>query len=184
MKPQVSYSGNVSLSTVNKKVDVLNADEYRNFITSYYGADSDAAKLLGTGNTDWQDEIYRTAISTDHNVTVSGGIKNMPYRVSVGYTDQNGVLKTSNYQRTTASLNLNPSFLKDHLKFNINGKFMYAHSRYANTDAISAAVRMDPHSLCLAATRSTRTSAVTSHGQTVVPPSVTPTIPISRTPMP
>ena len=144
MKPQVSYSGNVSMSSVSKKVDVLNADEYRNFITSYYGADSDAAKLLGTGNTDWQDEIYRTAISTDHNVTVSGGIKNMPYRVSVGYTDQNGVLKTSNYQRTTANLNLNPSFLQDHLKFNINGKFMYAHSRYANTDAISAAVRMDP----------------------------------------
>ncbi len=144
MKPQVSYSGNVSLSSVSKKVDVLKADEYRSFIKSYYGEDSDAAKMFGTGNTDWQDQIYRTAISTDHNVTVSGGIKNMPYRVSVGYTDQNGVLKTSNYQRTTANVNLNPSFLKDHLKFNINGKFMYAHSRYANTDAIAAAVRMDP----------------------------------------
>ncbi len=144
MKPQVSYSGNVSLSSVSKKVDVLDADDYRKFINSYYGEDSDAAKMMGNASTDWQDQIYRTAISTDHNVTVSGGIKNMPYRVSLGYTDQNGVLKTSNYQRTTASLNLNPSFLKDHLKFNINGKFMYAHSRYANTDAISAAVRMDP----------------------------------------
>ena len=144
MKPQVSYNGNVSLSAVSKKVDVFDGDEYRNFIKSYYGEDSDAAKLLGTANTDWQDEIYRTAISTDHNVTVSGGIKNMPYRVSAGYTDQNGVLKTSNYQRTTASLNLNPTFFQDHLKFNINGKFMYAHSRYANTDAIGSAVRMDP----------------------------------------
>ncbi len=144
MKPQVSYNGNISLSSVAKKVDVLDGDDYRNFIKSYYGEDSDAAKLLGTANTDWQDEIYRTAVSTDHNVTVSGGIKNMPYRVSVGYTDQNGVLKTSNYQRTTASLNLNPTFFQDHLKFNINGKFMYAHSRYANTDAIGSAVRMDP----------------------------------------
>ena len=144
MKPQVSYSGNVSLSSVAKKVDVMDANEYRNFITSYYGEDSDAAKLLGSASTDWQDEIYRTAISTDHNVTISGGVKNMPYRVSLGYTDQNGVLKTSNYQRTTASLNLNPTFFQDHLKFNINGKFMYAHSRYANTDAIAAAVRMDP----------------------------------------
>ena len=166
MKPQVSYSGNVSLSTVAKKVDVLSGTEYANFITSYYGEDSDAAKLLGrtqrvdkdgqlmfdedgkpiwdVHNTDWQDEIYRTAISTDHNITVSGGIKNMPYRFSLGYTDQNGVLKTSNYQRTTANVNLNPTFFQDHLKFNINGKFMYAHSRYANTDAIAAAVRMDP----------------------------------------
>ena len=144
MKPQVSYSGNVSMSTVAKKVDVLNATDYTAFVKKYYGEDSDAAKLLGTASTDWQDQIYRTAISTDHNVTVSGSTKNMPYRVSLGYTDQNGVLKTSNYQRTTASVNLNPSFLKDHLKFNVNGKFMYAHSRYANTDAISAAIRMDP----------------------------------------
>jgi len=144
MKPQVSYSGNVSLSTVTNKVDVMDGNEYRNFITSYYGEDSAAAKLLGDANTDWQDEIYRTAVSTDHNVTISGGLKNMPYRFSLGYTDQNGVLKTSNYQRTTASLNLNPSFFQDHLKFNINGKFMYAKSRYANTDAIGAALCMDP----------------------------------------
>ncbi len=144
MKPQVSYSGNVSLSTLAKKYDVLNGDEYRDFIKTYYGEDSDAAKLLGDANTDWQDEIYRTAWSTDHNVTVSGGLKNMPYRVSLNYTDQNGILKGGNYQRYTGSLNLSPSFLKDHLKFNINGKFMYAKTKYANTDAIGEALRMDP----------------------------------------
>ena len=144
MAPQISYNGNVSMSKVSKKTDVLNADEYRSFIKSYYGADSDAAALLGNADTDWQDQIYRTAVSTDQNVTIQGGIANMPYRASIGYTDQNGIQKTSNYQRTTASLNLNPSLLNDHLKFNINGKFMYAHNRYANGDAISAAVRMDP----------------------------------------
>jgi iron complex outermembrane receptor protein len=68
----------------------------------------------------------------------------MPYRFSVGYTDQNGILKTSNFQRATASVTLNPSLLNDHLKFNINGKFMYAHNRYANGDAIGDATRMDP----------------------------------------
>ena len=68
----------------------------------------------------------------------------MPYRISVGYTDQNGILKTSNFQRTTASVTLNPSLLQDHLTFNINGKFMYAHNRYANGDAIGDATRMDP----------------------------------------
>lgn len=144
MAPKVSYSGNVSMSMLANKFDVLNGDEYRDFVNSYYGADSDAAKLLGTANTDWQDEIYRTAISTDHNVTVTGGVKGMPFRASLGYTDQNGILKTSNYQRYTASLNLSPSFFEDHLKVNANGKFMYAKTRYANNDAVGAALRMDP----------------------------------------
>ena len=143
-KPQVSYSGNVSMSMLAKKYDVLSGDEYRNFIKSYYGEDSAAAALLGDANTDWQDEIYRTAISTDHNVTINGGLKNMPYRVSLGYTDQNGILKGGNYQRYTASVNLSPSFLQDHLKFNVNGKFMYAKTKYANTDAVGEALRMDP----------------------------------------
>lgn len=144
MKPQVSYNGNVSYSVKKKTLEVLNADEYRSFIKSYYGEDSKAAALLGNADTDWQEEIFHAAVSADHNITVQGGIKNMPYRFSLGYTDQNGILKTSNYQRTTASVTLNPSFFDDHLKFNINGKFMYSHTRYANTDAISDAVRMDP----------------------------------------
>ena len=144
MAPKVSYNGNVSYSVKKKTLDVLDGDEYRAFIKSYYGADSEAAALLGNENTNWQDEIFHAAVSSDHNVTVQGGISNMPYRLSVGYTDQNGILKTSNFQRTTASLTLNPSLLQDHLTFNINGKFMYAHNRYANQDAIGDATRMDP----------------------------------------
>ena len=144
MAPQVSYNGNVSYSVKRNKLEVLDAAEYTNFIKNYYGADSDAAALLGNADTDWQEEIFHSAVSADHNVTVQGGLKDMPYRVSLGYTDQNGILKTSNFQRTTASVTLNPSLLNDHLKFNINGKFMYSHNRYANTDAISDATRMDP----------------------------------------
>ena len=143
-KPSVTYNGNVSWSTKTKTLDVLGADEYRQFINSYYGADSDAAALMGNASTDWQEEIYTQAFGVDHNVTVSGGLKNMPYRFSAGFTDQNGILKTSNFQRTTVSATLNPSLLNDHLKFNINGKFMYAHNRYANGDAIGEAVRFDP----------------------------------------
>ena len=144
MKPQVSYNGNVSYSVKNNKLDLLDADEYRHFVKSYFGEGSEAALLLGTANTDWQEEIFHSAVSADHNVTVKGGLKNMPYRVSAGYTDQNGILKTSNFQRATASVTLNPSLLNDHLKFNINGKFMYAHTRYANEAAIGDAMRMDP----------------------------------------
>ncbi|MBQ7495655.1 MAG: TonB-dependent receptor [Bacteroidaceae bacterium] len=143
-KAHVSYSGNVSFSTRQKSMDVLGASEYRDFINSYYGAGSAAAGLLGDADTDWQDQIYQGAVSTDHSVTVSGGLKNMPYRISAGYTNQDGILKGSDFQRTTASVSLNPSFLDDHLTFNINGKFMYAHNDYANTDAINDAVRMDP----------------------------------------
>ena len=144
MAPKVSYNGNMSYSVKRNKLDVLNADEYRAFIKSYYGEDSDAAAMLGNADTDWQEEIFHGAVSSDHNVTIQGGLAKMPYRLSVGYTDQNGILKTSNFQRTTTSVTLNPSLLDDHLKFNINGKFMYSHNRYANEAAIGAATRMDP----------------------------------------
>ncbi len=147
MAPKVSYNGNVSYSVKRKTLDVLNAAEYTKFIKNYYGEGSDAAALLGNADTDWQEEIFHAAVSHDHNITVQGGLKNLPYRISVGYTDQNGILKTSNFQRTTASVTLNPSFLDDHLKFNINGKFMYAHNRYANEAAIGDATRMDPTQL-------------------------------------
>ena len=143
-KAQVSYNGNVSASIIKKYTDVLSGDGLRKAVKDLYGESDARYAMLGTANTDWQKEIYRTAISTDHNVTVAGGLANMPYRVSVGYTNQNGILKTSNYQRGTVSANLNPSFLNDHLKFNINGKFMYAHNRYANTGAIGNAVGFDP----------------------------------------
>ncbi|MCR5680393.1 MAG: TonB-dependent receptor [Prevotella sp.] len=144
MAPKVSYNGNVSYSVKRNKLDVLNAAEYRDFINNYYGPESEAVALLGNADTDWQEEIFHSAVSNDQNITVQGGLKNMPYRFSVGYTDQNGILKTSNFQRTTASLTLNPSLLNDHLKFNVNGKFMYSHNRYANGDAIGDATRMDP----------------------------------------
>ena len=143
-KASVTYNGNVSVSMKGKTLDVLDANEYRNFISSYYGADSDAAALLGNACTDWQDKIYRTALSTDHNITISGGLANMPYRFSVGYTDQDGIVRTSSFRRTTVSTTLNPSFFQDHLKFNINGKFMYSHSHYNEGSAIGEAVRMDP----------------------------------------
>jgi len=142
--PQINYNGNVSVSMKRNSLDLLTGDEMRDFVKNYYGVDSKAYKLLGDANTDWNKEIYRAAVSTDHNLSVSGGTKHLPYRVSLGYTDQNGILKTSNFQRYSGSFNLSPTLLDDHLRFNINGKFMYAKNRYADTDAISAANRMDP----------------------------------------
>lgn len=143
-KPQVSYNGNVSFGVKKKTIDVMDANEFRAFVTEQYGEGSAAVAALGNANTDWQDEIYRMAVGTDHNVTISGGLKNMPYRVSLGYTNQNGILKTSNFERYTASVNLSPTFLDDHLKVNVFAKGMIANNRYADTGAVNAAVWFDP----------------------------------------
>ena len=143
-KPTVSYSGSVTISEKKNTIDVLSADEFRANVERLYGKDSEAYSALGTANTNWQDLIYRTAISHDHNITVSGAAKSLPYRVSVGYTDQQGIIKTSDFKRATASLNLNPSFFKDHLTLNLNAKGMYARTLYTDGSVVSSAVRMDP----------------------------------------
>ena len=158
-KPRISYNGNVSVSMVTDKLDVLNAKEFMKLVQNTYGYSDEeflaSAEYQALGytnaqgehlfaNTDWQDEIYRTAVSTDHNITVSGGLKNMPYRVSLGYTNQQGILKTSSFERYTASVNLSPSLFDEHLKVNFNAKGMYSVTSYANTDAIGAATSMDP----------------------------------------
>lgn len=144
-KPEVSYSGSVSLSMKKKTYDMMNGDQYRAYVKSLFNENDDAVKALGTANTDWQDLIYRTAVSHDHNVTVAGSAgKFLPYRVSVGYTSQQGILKNSDYNRYTASVNLNPSLLNDHLNLNLNAKGMYSKAKKADTGAIGNAVSFDP----------------------------------------
>ena len=144
MAPQISYAGSLTISKNNKTLKVLNGDEFRSYITDLYGTDHDAYRALGTANTDWQDLIYRTAVSHDHNVTLTGALKQLPYRVSLGYTNQQGTLKNSDFERVTASFNLNPSLLDDHLRIDLNAKGMYSRSSYANTGAVGAAISMDP----------------------------------------
>ena len=142
--PKVSYDGNVSFGKLRKKLDVMTGDEYRDYVTNLYGGEANLPYALGTANTDWQDEIYRTAVSHDHNVTISGGLKHMPYRVSLSYTNQNGIVKTSNFERFTASVNLAPAFFDNYLKFNINAKSMVAWNRYADGAVVGSAITMDP----------------------------------------
>ncbi len=143
-RPRVFYDGNVSLSTKVNQIDVMNSNEYRDFVTGAFGAESGAAQLLGSADTDWQKEIFRTSFGTDHNISVTGGLSNMPYRVSIGYTNQSGILKTSNFERYTASFNVSPSLFDNHLTININGKGMIANTRFADTGAIGAAINFDP----------------------------------------
>ena len=119
-KMKVTYDGNVSFGSVLKHLQVFTGDELRAYATSA-GQSHQANSFLMNDNVDWFKKIYRTAVSTDHNISLTGGFKDknvdMPYRASVGYTLNNGAVKGSQMQRVTASLNLNPSFLDNHLIF-------------------------------------------------------------------
>ena len=122
---------------------MLSYDEFVNTIQSK-GTDAQRA-LLGTAHTDWNDEIYQNAFGTDNNLSVAGKItKNLPFRASIGYYNQSGLLRTDNAERYTGSITLNPSFFKDHLKLNINAKGSINKNTFANTSAIWAASTMNP----------------------------------------
>ena len=141
-KPKFSYEGNVSMSNLVNRLETLSGNQIRTY-AEQLGHSASKTQYLGNANTDWQDQIYRTAFSTDHNFSVTGGTKNMPYRASLGYTNNNGTIKTNNMQRVTAAINLNPSFLDKHLVFNLNAKGMYIYNRY-NPSVVGSALAMDP----------------------------------------
>jgi len=144
-KLSISYNGSFSVSTKKKTIKVMGADEYRSFITDRFGENSEETGMLGNANTDWQKQLFRTAFSHDHALTFTGSVGQvLPWRVSVGYMDQQGILKTSDMKRFTTSVNINPSLLNDHLRINLSGKFMWAKSRYADSGTVNNAVYFDP----------------------------------------
>lgn len=142
-KPVYNFSSTNSLSKAAKLVDVMSADQVRSYINEY-GDDAHKA-LLGTANTNWQKEIYRTAYASDNNLSVTGAIaKWLPVRLSAGYLNQSGILKRDNLQRVTTALNLSPKFFDNHLMVNLNLKGTFSKSFFANQGAIGAALQFDP----------------------------------------
>jgi TonB-dependent starch-binding outer membrane protein SusC len=139
-----NYTGSISVSRPIRYVDVFSASEFKSLINTKYASNPAANLLLGSMSTDWQKEIYRDAVSTDHNLNFSGGTGNLPYRFSMGYTNQNGILKSDNLERVTGALNVSPSFLSNHLKVEINAKGMSNNNVFANQGAIGGALSMDP----------------------------------------
>ena len=127
----------------------MNADEFRDFISETFPAgtangDAAAAKL-GEYNTDWYKQIFRVALAHDHNVSVYGNLKDfLPYRFSVGFTGQQGTLRTSDFGKVTADLSLNPSFLQKHLTVNLNAKGVYSYQRWAEGGAVGTATFYNP----------------------------------------
>lgn len=139
---QVTYNGNFSVGEVTDYVEVLSAKQFSDFVMAKGTAAQQA--FLGTSNTDWQKEIYRTALGTDHNVAFSGGVDNINYRASVGYSDLSGILKEDNFQRVTLNTNLIGKFFDNHLKIDFTNKTSSNKNNYSNRDAIGAAVSFDP----------------------------------------
>ena len=146
--PHIDADFTASLSQNAKYVDVLDADGLRDLVGKMYGQGSDIYTGLGSANTNWQKEIFQLAQTYDANIAISGKGGNdkwsLPYRVSVGFLDNNGTLKTSRMRRETIAFNLNPSFLDNHLTVSLNGKGMNMDTRFANTGAITQAVQYDP----------------------------------------
>jgi len=139
---KLDFTSQLSIGNVSKKADVLSANEMRSIVNA--NGNSTLKALLGNANTDWQDQIYQTAISTDNNVSISGAAKNIPYRLSVGNLNQKGVLKTDELKRTTVGLNITPTLFDNHLSINLNYKLSNSESRFANQGAIGAATYFDP----------------------------------------
>jgi iron complex outermembrane receptor protein len=148
-KMQLSYNGNVAVASPMKYVDVMNATQFKTTVgqlatTGVSGIDAAAQAKLGDANTDWQKEVFRNAVSHDHNLSASGAVKNLPYRLSYGYTDQEGILKTTNTKRNSLNVNLSPTLLNGDLKINVSAKGNYTTTNFGEPNAVGDAVAFDP----------------------------------------
>jgi iron complex outermembrane receptor protein len=140
--PRVNINSVNSFTSLTKKIGVLNAAEFRSIVNANGTATQKG--MLGAANTDWQDEVFQNALSTNNNLSISGGLKKVPYRVSVGYQDQNGILRTDNLKRLSVGLMLNPVLFDNHLKIDLSLKGSKENTRFANQAAIGGAISFDP----------------------------------------
>jgi len=148
-KPKFNLDMKTSLSAPISYVNVLNGNEYRDLVTGlnsqgFSGLNDAAVSKLGSANTDWQKQIFRNAISENLNFNSSGSLAKIPYRISYGYTNQNGILKTTYTRRHSFSLNVNPSLLHDNLKVNLSAKQSFAKTNFGDPGAVGSAVSYDP----------------------------------------
>ena len=148
---KVNYAGTFTVKDPYKRVKVMNASDFRETTARQYPLGTtlgDAAQAMinqyPNHATDWQDEIFRTGLATDQNISVAGKVAFLPFRASVGYNTEKGTLRTSQYDRYTASMNLSPKFLDDHLSVDLNVKGTINKTRFAESGAVGAAAFFDP----------------------------------------
>ncbi|OXA70083.1 SusC/RagA family TonB-linked outer membrane protein [Flavobacterium aquidurense] len=141
---KVNFSSQIGINTVANTVDVLSADQFRNLVNTK-GTPAQQA-LMGTANTNWQDEIFHTALTTNNNISVSGSVFNkLPVRLSVGNVDNPGILRNTSFERTTTSISLNPVLFDNHLKIDISGNISFNKNQFQDEAAvIGGAIGFDP----------------------------------------
>ncbi len=142
-RPTVNFAANFHVNTARKTLDMMNADQFRDVVTNVLHNDV-AIGRLGNANTNWQKELLRTSFSHDYDLSVSGTAGVLPYRVSASFTDNQGIMKTSEMQRTTVGINLSPKFFNGKLSVNANVMGTYIDARDADTGTLGAAISMDP----------------------------------------
>lgn len=147
--PQVTYSGSFSVQRISGKVPVMSAQQLKSFYAETFPKGTPTgdriAELTGTASTDWQDLIFRTALATEHNISIYGNVKDrMTYRGSVGYSGQQGTLRESKYDRGTMDVTLSPNFFDKHLTFDINAKGVYSYSDYSDGGTVGKAAFFNP----------------------------------------
>ena len=147
--PQVTYSGSFSVQRISGKVPVMSAQQLKSFYAETFPKGTPTgdriAELTGTSSTDWQDLIFRTALATEHNISIYGNVKDrMPYRGSVAYSGQQGTLRESRYDRGTMDVTLSPNFFDKHLTFDINAKGVYSYSDYSDGGTVGKAAFFNP----------------------------------------
>lgn len=141
-KPKFNFNTQVSVASNVKNAEVLSAQEFRDYVNA--NGTAEQKTWLGAASTNWQNEIYQNAIAVDNNLSISGSAKNMPYRISLGYLNQDGILRTGNMQRTSLGINLSPKFFDNHLSIDFNFKGAINKSTFANQGAIGSAVSFNP----------------------------------------
>lgn len=141
---KINYNQYFSVGSFANKIYPLSTNEFTNLVQDRYANNPNALGLLGPSDTDWQEQIYRPAFGQDHNLSLTGNIDNMPFRASVGYSNQEGLLKTDGMDRVTASVGVNPRFFDDHLRVNLNLKGMLINNNFGNRGAIGSAFTFDP----------------------------------------
>ena len=124
-KAHISYGYSLGLSSVSKHLDLLDASEWAQFQKTYFsnkgGYTDEQIKALGKG-TDWQDAVLRTAVQQGHELSVNGSTDKSRYAFSANYTDQDGIVRNTGFQRYNFHLNTEWELQKG-LKFGVNATY-------------------------------------------------------------
>jgi len=141
----LDYDVQYSFGEVVDRIDVFTASQFTSLINSQpINNTTIDTSLLGNANTDWQDEILRSTYSTQHNLTAKGSLFNkIPTRLTFGFSNQEGAILTSEFERKNVAISMNPSFFEDHLKISLNYNRAFEDSRFAAA-GVGAALRYDP----------------------------------------